>query len=163
MMVDEGIFLRNCGKYRKKNREEFNLKYTETNKVTSQRTTEKNMIDRKKIIRDYKSTHTPMGIFQIKNNLSGCIYLGSSKNLKSSENRHIFQLQQNGHSNSELQTEWNKLGASFFSFEILDTLEPKEEMSYNYDDDLKTLFKLWKEKLTEDGKEVKLLVKHCRM
>ena len=41
--------------------------------------TKGNKMDRKAIIREYKSTPRPMGVYQIKNRINGKVLIGSSK------------------------------------------------------------------------------------
>jgi hypothetical protein len=38
-------------------------------------------MDKKQLIKDYKRTIQPMGVYQIKNLVSGKIFIGSGKNL----------------------------------------------------------------------------------
>lgn len=105
------------------------------------------MIDKKEIKRKYKETIQPMGIYQIRNLVTGKILVGSSKNLPAKSNSYIFQLDAGGHMNRELQADYTKFGRDNFVFEILDRLEPKEDISYDYTKDLETLEELWLEKL----------------
>ncbi|HRI47868.1 MAG TPA: GIY-YIG nuclease family protein, partial [Ignavibacteriaceae bacterium] len=51
------------------------------------------------------------------------------------------------HMNSQLQNDFNKFGESNFVFEIIDYLEPKEGVNFDYTNDLATLEELWLEKL----------------
>jgi hypothetical protein len=105
------------------------------------------MIDKKELKKKYKETLPPMGICQIKNLTNGKIFVGSSKNLKGKFNSIEFQLNMDGYPNKELQKDYNQLGKEKFSFEVLDYLEPKEGIDYNYTDDLAALEELWLEKL----------------
>lgn len=105
------------------------------------------MIDKKELKKQYKQTLPPMGIYQIKNLINGKIFIGSSKNLHGKSNSYKFQLNSGLHMNRELQEDYTKYGEENFSFEVLDTLEPKDDPAYKYDEDLKTLEDLWLEKL----------------
>ena len=105
------------------------------------------MIDKKEIKKRYKETLPPMGIYQIKNLVSGKILVGSSKNLNGKSNSFKFQLNLGSHMNKELQNDYNKYGEENFSFEVLDYLEPKEGITYDYTKDLEALEELWIEKL----------------
>src|SRR3989339_1004204 len=109
------------------------------------------MIDKKELKKQYKQTLPPMGIYQIKNLINGKIFIGNSKNLHGKSNSYKFQLNSGVHVNSELQKDYTKYGEQNFTFEVLDTLEPKDDPSYKYDDDLKTLEDLWLEKLQPFG------------
>lgn len=112
------------------------------------------MLDRNEIKKNYKNTPTPMGIYIIKNLKTGKIYIGSSLNIPGKINSNKFQLSSNCHVNSVLQKEYNLYGENNFLIEALDYLKPKDELNYNYNDDLAVLLDLWKEKLTSSGEEV---------
>lgn len=105
-------------------------------------------MDKKELKKQYKETMQPMGVYQIKNLVSGKIFIGSSKNIPGKINSQKFQLNAGSHMNPELQEDFNKLGADKFLFEALDYLEPKEDKVYNYAEDLEVLKEMWIEKLS---------------
>ena len=109
------------------------------------------MIDKKEIKRNYKETLPPMGIFVFRNLMSGKILLGKSMNLPGKKNAIEFQLKMGSHMNRNLQEDYKKEGLESFAFEVIDELEPKEGVDYDYSDDLTALMDLWVEKyeLTE--------------
>jgi nitrate/nitrite-specific signal transduction histidine kinase len=109
------------------------------------------MQDLKAMKKLYKETLRPMGIFQIKNLVSGKIYIGRSTDLNGKLNSEKFQLKYNMHMNKELQNDFNNMGEEKFSFKILDRLLPKEKPDYDYDGDLQTLEAMWLEKLQPFG------------
>jgi len=84
-----------------------------------------------------------MGIFQIKNKTNGKIYLGFAKNLPGIINSQKFSLNNGSHPISELQQDYNRLGESNFSFGVLDRLESKEGISFDYTRNLKALEEIW--------------------
>lgn len=84
-------------------------------------------MDRRKELKlTYKETILPMGVYQIKNNLTGKILIGSSMNLPGIFNRHRFQLNANVHTNKALQEDWNLYHANAFTFDILETIKAEE-------------------------------------
>jgi len=105
------------------------------------------MINKKELKKQYKQSLPPMGIYRIKNLVNGKIFVGSSLNLHGKSNSFKFQLKSGLHVNSELQRDFNQFGEENFVFEVVDTLEPKEDPSYNYNDDLKVFLEMWLEKL----------------
>ncbi|NCQ16870.1 MAG: LuxR family transcriptional regulator [Ignavibacteria bacterium CG_4_8_14_3_um_filter_37_9] len=109
------------------------------------------MIDKKELKKQYKQSLPRMGIYRIKNVVNGKIFLGSSLNLHGKSNSFKFQLKSGLHVNSELQRDFNQFGEENFVFEIVDTLEPKEDISYNYSDDLKVFLEMWMENLQPYG------------
>ncbi len=110
------------------------------------------MSTRSEIKRNYKMTHPPMGVYQIKNKLNDNIYFGSSVNLNAIINRHKAELNIGIHKIDDLKQAWNMYGEDGVIFEIIDKLEPKEDPDYNYTEDLATLKDLWSEKLKESKK-----------
>jgi len=85
-----------------------------------------------------------MGIFQIRNLTNGKVFISSSMNLDGIINRHRFQLNASGHPNKALQADWNELGEGKFAFEILEELEPRENLDNRKE--LAFLEDLWLEK-----------------
>ena len=108
-------------------------------------------MDRKALIREYKATRRPMGVFQVRNTLSGKVFLGSSLDLPSMLNRQRAQLHMGAHPNRPLQTDWRAHGATVFVFEVLDTLTPSDEAGYDPTADLRTLEAMWLAKVAPFG------------
>ena len=104
-------------------------------------------MNRKEKIKAYKQSVQPMGIYQISNKINGKIFLGSSQDLKGILNRVKFQLRNNLHVNRDMQNDFNEVGEANFSFDILDYLEPREDMQGNYKKELQILERMWLEKL----------------
>lgn len=105
--------------------------------------------DRKEAIRAYKETVHPMGVYRVRNTVTGRSLLGSSTNLPAILNRHRAQLRLHAHPDKALQHDWNTLGPDTFEFEILDTLTPPEQPDYDPKDDLQVLEQLWRDKLPQ--------------
>lgn len=101
-------------------------------------------MDRQKELKNlYKQMSFPIGIFQIKNQVNGKTFIGSSKNLNSIFNRHRFQLKMNSHKNKNLQEEWNQYGPEAYSFDILETLKTDDIATENLPDVLADLEEKW--------------------
>jgi len=109
------------------------------------------MTDKKELKKQYKQTLPPMGIYRIRNLVNGKIFLGSGLNLNGKSNSFKFQLKSGLHVNSDLQKDYNEFGDDNFVFEIVDLLEPKEDLAYDYRDDLKVFLEMWMEKLQPFG------------
>ena len=104
-------------------------------------------MNKKELIKRYKQTIQPMGVYQIKNKQNGKIFIGCTKNLPGKINSHKFQLKNGLHINKEMQKDFNEIGEEGFSFEILDYLKPKDDLSCDYTEELKILEEMWTEKL----------------
>jgi hypothetical protein len=104
-------------------------------------------MNKKEAIREYKMTHRPMGVFQIRNKINDRVFIDSSNNIPGKINRHTFALNAGLHASKSLQADWNEFGASAFEFETVEPLEPRDDQNYDYKSDLNTLEDLWLEKL----------------
>lgn len=111
------------------------------------------MLSRKQIKDEYKLAPKPAGVFQIKNNANGKIFIGSSVNLDAIWNRHRFQLDAGLHPNKELQKDWTDYGTANFSFEILATQKPKDSPSFDMKKELDILEAMFTEELQPFGEK----------
>ena len=110
------------------------------------------MTDRKKeLIREYKETPRPMGVFQIKNNVNGKLFLLKALNIPGIINRHQLELKRNMHRNPELQADWNRYGADAFSFDVLAQLKPEDYLPEQWPAAVAELLETWLEKLQPYG------------
>lgn len=105
------------------------------------------MPKKRELIKQYKQNPPEMGIFQIKNKINGKILIGKALNLKGKLNSHRFQLKNGSHFNKGLQKDYNQFGEDSFLFEKIDSLEAKNDMNYDYTEDLGLLEKMWLDKL----------------
>jgi hypothetical protein len=109
-------------------------------------------INKKELKFQYKHTPRPMGVYQIKNNANGKVLVASSLNLDSRQNRFQFEVKNGSISNNrQMKQEWAHDGAESFSFEVLEQLEPSDDMQHDYRDELADLEKKWLEKLQPYG------------
>ncbi len=108
-------------------------------------------MDRKALIRQYKETRRPVGVFRIRNKVDDRSFLVASVDVPSGLNRHRAQLNGGVHANRELQADWDRLGADAFEFETLDLLSPPAQPEWDPADELKVLEELWLEKLRPFG------------
>lgn len=110
-----------------------------------------NRMDKKAAINEYKLSHRPMGVFQIRNTVNDKVFVDSSINVPGKINRHTFALKAGLHASKTLQADWNELGETAFEFETLEPVEPRDDQNYNYSADLETLEDLWLERLEPYG------------
>ena len=108
-------------------------------------------MDKKAAKLEYKLSHRPMGVFQIRNTTNDKVFIDSSTNLPGKINRHRFALNAGLHASKELQADWNELGEAAFEFETIERVEPRDDANYDYKADLATLEDLWLEKLEPYG------------
>lgn len=87
-----------------------------------------------------------MGIYAVKHLPSGRMILGASPNLVGALNRHRFLLNVGLHPDRLLSEDWRRGGSDAFAFEIVDELEPPEDVS-RIESELDELLSLWCERL----------------
>lgn len=102
---------------------------------------------KKELIQDYKQSHRPMGVYQIRNIVNDKALIGVSLNLPGILNREQFALKAGVHMNKKLQAEWNEFGSENFVFEVLDELQPVDSPDYDARKDLEYFEDMWLEKL----------------
>jgi hypothetical protein len=106
------------------------------------------MNSRKKELKDvYKLSHTPMGIYQIRNVINDRVFVGAALNLPGILNSNRIQLSSGNHPIKLLQADWNEFGSESFAFEVLDELTATEGPEHDYRTELTFLEELWLEKL----------------
>ena len=109
-------------------------------------------MNRKSLIRAYKETRRPMGVYRIHNTRDDRSLVGRSVDLPSILNRERVSLRFGHHPNAALQRDWATLGPDAFVFEVLDTLKaPDEQPDYDPTDDLRVLEAMWIERLELAG------------
>jgi hypothetical protein len=108
---------------------------------------------RRELVRAYKESRCPMGVFQVRNATTGRVLLGASADLPAALNHHRAALRFGAHRNAALQRDWNALGPDAFAFEVLDTLTPPSPEPPGWDpaSDLRVLEALWVERLQPFG------------
>ena len=108
-------------------------------------------MNRKALIREYKESQRPMGVYRVRCIVNDKSLIGTSVDLPAMLNRQQSQLRMGGHPNKALQKDWNEHGAEAFEFEVLDTLEASDQANYDPKSDLRTLEEMWLAKLTPYG------------
>jgi len=89
---------------------------------------------RKQLTAEYQERERTMGVFQIKNEVNGKIFIGGSTNLDALWGKEQFVLNIDGHANKELQKEWKHFGPENFSFLVLETVKLEQKIRYDYKD-----------------------------
>jgi len=106
---------------------------------------------KKEILQQYKERKITGGAYVITNKANGKMLLLCETDLKGSQNRFNFMSMMGTCINSKLQKDWNEFGPQSFTFTILEELEMKETQTLpEFQEDLKVLEELWREKLGED-------------
>ena len=108
-------------------------------------------MNRKELLRQYKETPRPAGIYSVRHTPSGRTLLGASTDAPAMLNRIRAQLRMNAHPNRALLADWNAAGADAFTFDVVDFLPPSAEPGHDIREELAALEELWREKLGVTG------------
>lgn len=109
-------------------------------------------MDRRKELKlQYKQNPPPMGVYQIKNQVTGKVWVTSSMNLKGAVNRFPSQFTFGSFMIKDLQDDWNNYGADAFVLEILETINPDEYPESDWRAAVTMLEEMWIEKLQPFG------------
>jgi hypothetical protein len=103
--------------------------------------------DRKALLRAYKQTPPPAGVYRVRDAVTGGYFLGSSLNLPGILNRHRFSLELGRERCRDLQRAWAADGPEAFVFEVLDTLEPSDDPAAEPAEEVRLLEELWRVRL----------------
>jgi hypothetical protein len=107
-------------------------------------------MDRKDLVRRYKDTPRPAGIYRVVHRPSGRTVLGASPDAPAMLNRIRAQLSLNSHPNKQMQNDWDADGEDAFAFDVVDLLDLLDDPGADIGAELQTLLELWREKLHID-------------
>jgi hypothetical protein len=93
-----------------------------------------------------------MGVYQIRNQVSGKVFLGGSLNLEGALDRDRLMLSTGGHPNAGLQQDWRRCGPEAFLFEVLETLTPTDDVR-DYAGEVALLLEAWLAQLEPYGEK----------
>ena len=69
------------------------------------------------------------GVYIIRNNVNGKFYIGSSIEIPTRWNFHVWQLDKDTHGNRHLQNAWNKYGKKNFAFSIVENCKAEDTIT----------------------------------
>lgn len=102
---------------------------------------------RRVLVRQYKESRPPAGVFTLANQTNGRVYVGGSLNLDGAMNRMRFELNLRSHRNKPLQQDWIAHGADRFSFAVVDRIKERDDPLFDYRAELDSLLALWREEI----------------
>lgn len=95
----------------------------------------------------YKNRIVIGGVFCIRCEAAQAAWLRSTTDMQGSQNRFAFSVLTNCSPEVCMTAAWKQYGASAFSFEVLETLEKKDDQTEReFSDDIGVLYELWAEK-----------------
>lgn len=108
-------------------------------------------VGRKELIRQYKESPRPAGVFIVRHTPTGRALLGSSVDAPAMLNRTRAQLRMSSHRNRDLQRDWDEGSPDDFSFEVVDLLSRDEPLEDDLTAELGALETIWREELGVAG------------
>src|SRR5215468_10895130 len=75
---------------------------------------------RKELVREYRERKQPVGIYAVRCEPAGKIWIAATKNLDRQQNGIWFQLRGNSHPNKAMASAWKAHGEASFRYEILE-------------------------------------------
>lgn len=110
----------------------------------------KGMNRRKELQEQAKEVKIEAGVYCIRNERNGKVFVDSTPNLKTI-NGQKFMLQMGTHLNRQLQAEWKEYGEQAFTIEVLEVLKKEDNPYFDAKDALAKLLKHWMEQLEPYG------------
>lgn len=108
-------------------------------------------LSKRSLSRQYKDAPPRGGVYVIRNLAEPHrLYLGASPNPDGAINRDRFELKLESHRHARLMDDWTRCGGDSFRFEIIDTVKPRDDPSFDPKAELATLLALWTEELRRD-------------
>jgi hypothetical protein len=102
---------------------------------------------RRALLREYKEKKPRRGVYAVRCNVTGEVWVSASPNLDAQQNSLFFQLRSGGYPNRALQEAWKTHGDAAFAYEELAEVSDEERSDYALKADLKALETEWREKL----------------
>ena len=103
---------------------------------------------RKELMEQYKERKITGGVYVIKNNRTGKIFLDSTTDMRASGNRFGFSQKTGNCTYKHIEEDWKTFGPEAFAFEVLEELERGDNQTdYEFESDIAVMKELWKEKL----------------
>ncbi|PIF78848.1 hypothetical protein CLU95_6047 [Variovorax sp. 54] len=106
---------------------------------------------RRTLVKQYKDSVRPAGVFVIRHLMDGRVYVAGSLDVEGAMNRARFELNLRSHRNKALQRDWVAHGATHFSFEVIDRVKERDDPVFDRAAELEKLLELWREELQCTG------------
>jgi hypothetical protein len=114
-------------------------------------TTDISSSTRRDISRRVRDAFPSMGIYFIRDKETGEVLVVSSRNVYGAINRTKFELRLRSHSNKTLQEKWNHSGPDRFDFEVIELLEERKDLHFDYGEELRVLEQLYREQYEQQA------------
>jgi len=99
---------------------------------------------RREAIRDYKEKKPQAGVYAVRCEATGEVWVAGVANVENQKTRHWFGLRMGGHMNKAMQAAWNAHGGEKgLSFEVLESIEAEELTPLGLGDLIKARERHW--------------------
>jgi hypothetical protein len=95
--------------------------------------------ERRELARKARDAFPPMGVYAVRDRVTGAVRVAASRNVHSAINRALFELRQGVHRDAAMQAAWKRDGAERFGFEVLELVKERSEAGFDYGAELKEL------------------------
>ena len=106
---------------------------------------------RRALVRDYKQSFPPLGIYAVRCDAAGLLRLGASRNVDGMLNRIRFELATGLQRDAALSRAWASHGEQAFRFEVLDRVKQRDDPDFDYEAELQALLALWQAELQPES------------
>ena len=105
------------------------------------------MDNRKELKRVYKNRPAVGGVYCVRCNGNGRVWIKAAKNMISQHNSFRFCVSNDLCPSPELREEWREYGSESFTFTVLEELKQNEtQTDTQFSNDIATLLDMWQEK-----------------
>jgi hypothetical protein len=106
---------------------------------------------KKELKEQYKNRSVIGGVYCIRCNGNGRMWIKSAKNLYGQKNRFEFSVMINSCPEADMYSEWSQYGAKTFSFDVLEEIEKQEtQTDREFIEDIGILLEMWIEKQQQE-------------
>ena len=104
--------------------------------------------DRRQLARQARDAFPPMGVYAVRNRVTGHLRVLASRNVPGAINRLRFELRQGCHRDRDLQAAWNARGDDGVVTEVLELVRPRDDPAFDHDAELAVLETLYRQELS---------------
>ena len=86
---------------------------------------------RKELIREYRERKPMLGVYAVRCEKAGKVWVAATRNLDRQQNGIWFQLRAAGHPNKAMMAAWRTYGETAFEFEVLEEVTDENPLLLN--------------------------------
>ena len=106
---------------------------------------------RRELARGARDAFQPLGVYAIRNLVTGDVRVAASRNVPGAINRVLFELRQRTHRDRALQDAWDQRGGQGVRLDVLEMVRERTDPTFDHDAELADLLALWTQELAAGG------------